>query len=133
MDKTSSNPATDDGEAGRVKALDDRFGALEAEQERQGGLLEQIAAKLGGGKPDSDGPVTSADAPPAGPNPADMAEQMRQAVRDVRAEEAQADADRQHAADHAKLSAPEPEKTPREVMIKGKAKLQKVLFGGDGR
>jgi hypothetical protein len=104
----------------RVKSLDDRFGKIEAEQERQGGLLDKIAAKLDGGsqQPPAAEPVTRAD-----PAPGDMAEQMRQAVRDVNAEQAQADA--------AKDKTPAPEQAPREVMIRGKARLQRALFGGD--
>lgn len=110
------------GEEARVKSLDDRFGKIENEQERQGGLLEQILGKLGGDKAEGDPPVTRADEP--GPSAGDMAEQMRQAVRDVRAEEA-AEAAKQQPKE------PEPEKTPREVMVKGKDRLQRALFGSD--
>lgn len=123
--------AEQDGEAGRVKSLDDRFGALEHEQSEQRGMLSQILGKLGGGGDAPKGePVTRGDDPLAGPDPGSMAEQMRQAVRDVRAEEAQAEKDRQHSADHDRLRTPDPEKAPREVMIRGKAKLQKIMFGG---
>lgn len=38
-----------DGEAGRVKALDERFGAIETEQREQRGILDKIAATLTGG------------------------------------------------------------------------------------
>ncbi len=129
MDKTSSAPATDDGEAGRVKSLDDRFGAIEARQEKQEGLLEQILGKLGGGGGEAE-PVTRGDEP-AAPSPGEMAEQMRQAVRDVRAEEAAEQARAAHDADHAKMRTPEPEQTPREVMIRGKARLQRLMFGAE--
>lgn len=56
---------------------------------------------------------------------------MRTAVREVNAEAAAAERDRQHAADHEQMRKPAPEQAPREVMVKGKARLQKALFGGD--
>lgn len=106
---------------------DARFEKIEAEQERQGSILDEIRAALKGGH---DTPAAA----PAGadePAPADMAEQMRQAVRDVNAEQQQADHDRQHAADHDRMRRPEPETTPREAMARGKARLQRAMFGGD--
>ena len=102
--------------------VDDRLTKVEHEQERQGGLLDKIWDKLGGTSPEGDTSVTRADDPKAAA--ADMTEQMRQAVRDVRAEEAAA-------AGTQEPKKPEPETTPREVMIKGKAKLQSALFGKD--
>jgi hypothetical protein len=105
------------GDAPLAKRVD----TIEAEQQRQGGILEEIRDKLTGtshpGQPDQ---VTRGDDP--GPSAADMGEQMRQAVRDVRAEEAAAKQE---------PTTPPPETTPREVMIKGKEKLQKIMFGGD--
>jgi hypothetical protein len=57
---------------------------------------------------------------------------IKQAVRDVGAEQAQADADAAHAADHDKLRQPkEPEHAPRESMPTWKQKLQKAAFGID--
>lgn len=103
--------------------LTERVGKIEAEQQRQGGILERIEGMLAGG-PDSDAPPVTGTDPAAGP--ADMAEQMRQAVRDVQAEE---DAAAGRAARLGKK--PEPETTPREVMIRGKDRLQRALFGGD--
>ena len=103
-------PAPDDS-----APLAKRVDGLEAEQQRQGGVLDEIKGMLAG----RGEPVASADDP--GPSAADMAEQMRQAVRDVNAEAAAA----------APPAAPEPETTPREVMIKGKDKLQRIMFGGD--
>lgn len=103
-----------------------RVDSIEAEQQRQGGILDQILGKLGTLSPGGDSTVTTGTEPPAGP--ADMTEQMRQAVRDVQAE---ADAEAGRAARLGKK--PEPETTPREVMIKGKDRLQRALFGGDPR
>ena len=106
--------------------LPERVGKIEAEQERQGGILDQILGKLDHLSPSGDSSVTEGTEPPAGP--ADMTEQMRQAVRDV-----QAEAD-QEAGKAARLGKkPEPETTPREVMLKGKDRLQRALFGSDPR
>jgi hypothetical protein len=95
--------------------LAQRVDGLEVEQKRQGGVLDRIENLL----TTSGDTVTSADQPPAAAA-ADMGEQMRQAVRDVRAEEAAA-----------APAPPPPETTPREVMIRGKDKLQRALFGSD--
>lgn len=105
--------------------LPERVGKIEAEQKRQGSLLDRIASKLDGLSPADNDSVTKGTAPPAGP--ADMTEQMRQAVRDVQAE---TDAE---AGKAARLGGkrPDPETTPREVMIRGKERLQRALFGGD--
>lgn len=107
--------------------LPERVGKIEAEQERQGGILDQILGKIDGLSPAGDTSVTTGTTPPAGP--ADMTEQMRQAVRDVQAE---ADAEAGRAA-RLGPKRPEPETTPREVMLKGKDKLQRIVFGGDPR
>lgn len=103
--------------------LEQRVGKIESEQERQGGVLDQILGKLTGSG--SETTVTEGTDPPAAPG--DVAEQMRQAVRDVQAE---ADAE---AGKAARLGGkrPDPETTPREVMVKGKDKLQRLMFGGD--
>jgi hypothetical protein len=98
--------------------LERRVDSIENEQRRQGGILDQILGKLSG---DNDAPVTRAADPAAAAG--DMTEQMRQAVRDVRAEEA--------AAAKTQPSSPEPETVPREVTLKGKDRLQRALFGGD--
>ena len=100
--------------------LEQRVGKLEDGQETLSGKLDQILSRLPGSGPAPEPAVTHGDPAPAA-DPAAMAEQMRQAVRDVNAEAAAASAPR----------APEPETVPREVMIKGKAKLQKALFGSE--
>ena len=98
--------------------VDERVTRIEREQERQGTVLDRIVGILG--DTPSDTTVTRADAPAS---VADMGEQMRQAVRDVRAEEA--------AASKPEATTPPPETTPREVMIRGKERLQRALFGSD--
>jgi hypothetical protein len=110
-------PAADDS-----APLAKRVDTIEAEQQRQGGILDEIRAKLTG-SPEGDTHVTKGTDPPAA-SAADMAEQMRQAVRDVRAEEAAAAA-------KGKPAEPAPETTPREVMVRGKDRLQRLMFGGD--
>lgn len=119
-DETGTGASSAGGDEGRPLAA--RVDTIEAEQQRQGGILEQIRDHLTGtdhpSQPDN---VTRADTPAA--SAAEMAEQMRQAVRDVNAEAA--------AASTAQPARPEPETTPREVMVRGKDKLQRVLFGGD--
>lgn len=118
MTATPPEPAPAPAAPDHDAPLASRVDGLEAEQQRQGGVLDEIKGLLTS-RPQGDPPVTSADPVP----PGDMAEQMRQAVRDVQAEAAATVKD--------KPAAPEPETTPREVMIKGKERLQRALFGGD--
>ena len=110
-------------DGGQDQSLGKRVDGLETEQKRQGGVLDRIEGLLTDRDKDS-GTVVNADPPPAGVNPAEMAEQMKQAVRDVQAED---DAALGRQVRHR----PPPEQTPREVMVKGKARLQRALFGGD--
>lgn len=117
---TPPDPPAPDPEAGRIKSIAD----LQAEQERQGGVLDKILSRLAGA-PEPDTSVTSADPAPAAAA-ADMGAQMRQAIKDVQAEE-DAELGRQHRLG----KRPEPETSPREVMVRGKDRLQRALFGGD--
>jgi len=107
-----TTPPADDGQP-----LDKRVADLEAGQQRQDSKLDRVIDMLSGSTK-GDEPVTSADAPGAGA--VDIAEQVRQAVRDVNAESAKTE-----------QKAPAAEMTPREVGVKGKAKLQRALFGSD--
>jgi len=115
-----TTPPGQDAEGGRIESID----SIRAEQERQAGLLDTILARLPG-VGDGDTSVTTGTEAPA--PAADMTEQMRQAVRDVQAE-ADAEAGKQLRLGGKR---PEPETTPREVMVKGKDRLQRLLFGGD--
>jgi hypothetical protein len=123
----SQDPGQDpgQGQGDSTAPLAERVDSIETEQKRQGGLLDQILGKLGG---EESAPVTQGDPPPA-VAAADMAEQMKQAVRDVQAEQ-DAEVGRQQRLGRTR---PEPETQPREVMIKGKQRLQRALFGGDPR
>ena len=115
-------PPAGTGEASRIQSLDERFGKIETEQQQQRGLLEQIRDSLTGRNSPPAGSAPAASPPaPAAAAAADMAEQMRQAVRDVHAEESAAGP-----------GTPAPEKTPRETgRIGGKERLQRVFFGKD--
>jgi hypothetical protein len=111
-EKTETTPPADSS-----APLERRVGDLERGQERQDSKLDEVIDLLSGSA-GGDTPAASADQPPAGA--ADITEQVRQAVRDVNAEAASKEQGR-----------PAPEMTPREVGVKGKAKLQGWLFGGD--
>jgi len=126
--KQQDDPGTGEGDpAGGTD--DQRLAKLEEKVDSQGSALERIEAAVGklagGGDTPPATAVTSGTQPPAA-DPAVMAEQMRQAVRDVQAE---ADAE---AGKAARLrTGPPPETTPREVMVKGKDRLQALVFGKD--
>jgi hypothetical protein len=99
--------------------LEQRVGKLETGQESLSGKLDTILEKLSGGGVSAPAPAAvTADPAPA---PADMTEQMRQAVRDVQAETLAKTAP----------ATPAPEITPREITVRGKEKLQRMLFGKD--
>lgn len=110
----------DDPKPPEPAPVDERVTRIEREQERQGSVLDKIVGMLSNDDDPGDTTVTRADPPVS---VADMGEQMRQAVRDVRAEEA--------AASTTQDKTPPPETTPREVMIRGKERLQRALFGQD--
>ena len=62
-------------------------------------------------------------------------DEIKKAIRDVRAEDVAAEAQQAHDAEHARLrqgtQPREPEQQPREAMPRGKGRLQKILFGAD--
>lgn len=98
-----------------LEELARRQQATDQKIDKTDGKLDEVLGLLRGGKtPPAGGPG------PAPAAPADMAEQMRQAVRDVAAEQA---------ASKPPPAAPAPEVPPREVLVRGKARLQRVLFG----
>lgn len=98
------------------QSLDKRVGALETGQESLAEKVDKILGIVSGGhKQEPTESVTTADQPAA-----DMAEQMRQAVRDVHAERDQADAGKK---------APEPEHRPREAGQPGRQRAARILYG----
>lgn len=101
--------------------IDQRVTALESGQESLTEKVDKILGIVSGdrGPKDDEASTTVAD-----PAPADMAEQMRQAVRDVHAERDQADAGKH---------TPVPEKPPREAGQPARQKLAGVLYGKEPR
>ena len=117
-------PAGDDKEASRITTIED----LSARQDRTESKLDRILGLLGSST-GNDAPASGAD-----PAPRPVLDDIKKAIRDVGAEQQQAQADAAHAADHDRLRSAqqqkEPENTPRDAMIHGKERLQKMLFGG---
>lgn len=109
-----TQPATEP-EPAPGDTLETRVGKLETGQESISTKVDRILGILD--KPaDPGGPVTTADpAPPA----VDVAEQMRQAVRDVHAETEAA----------AKKDPPKPEVQPREAGQPFRQRLGEVIHG----
>lgn len=130
-DPSSSSSATPpaDPEASRIKSYDDRFKSLEDEQRKQGTVLEQILSKVGAA-PSGSGPVNPASSEQV---PADIGEQMRQAIRDVGAEDRERSQREQHDLEHQRMRdrGEHPEHRPRERRTPLRARLQKHVFGID--
>lgn len=97
--------------------LETRVGKLETGQESIAGKVDKILGILDKPADPAAEPVTTADPAPDAP---DMAEQMRQAVRDVHAEAAAA---------AAKDSKPKPEVQPREAGQPFRQRLGEVIHG----
>jgi hypothetical protein len=128
-----ADPPPGQDEADRIQTLDARFGAIETEQKTQRGLLEQIAAAVGGTGPAAaahDKAEARTQDRLANPPAATIADQVRQAVKDVQAEQDQAARDQAHQADHDKLRQAS-EQPPREPQSGPRARLQRILYGGD--
>lgn len=119
-------------EADRVESLDARFGKIETEQAEQKNLLSQILDKVSGAAP-ADGKAHAKAQEhteqrlDAGTS---IADQVRQAVKDVGAEQAQKEAADAHERDHQALREAR-EKQPRETQSGWRGKLQKAMYGGD--
>lgn len=111
-DEPAPGPAAEDG------TLTERVDKLETGQESMSAKLDTILDRLTG-PPASDEPVTRADEPAA----ADMAEQMKEAVRAVHAERDQA----------AAKEAPRPEVQPREAGQPAKQRMAAILFGKEAK
>jgi hypothetical protein len=122
-----------DGEVGRIEALDERFGRIESEQAEHRALLEQIRDAIAGKGPAKDAHDKAQERTEgrlAHPPAQSVAEQVRAAVAAVGAEQAQAEADKQHAADHDKLRELA-ERPPREAMGGFRGRLARAMYGGD--
>ena len=129
--KTTQPPAPAAGEPAPPAGggLEDRVNGLEAEQKRQGGMLEQILAKLPGKAP-------AAGAPDPDPSGKSVAELVREGIEKLEADKAakaKADADEQARQDHAarikaleELAPAENAATPVGAFRAG---VQRVMFG----
>lgn len=132
MANTPAPPAQPQGQPpaqqGAPADEEQRFAAIEAEQKRQGGMLETIVEKLGG-----TAKTGAADAHAQGAAGTEtylskdevIAEATRKAVEAVGAQAA----DAAHQADHDKLRTPPPEHQPRER--NWRTRMQGRLYGGD--
>ena len=117
---------TEQQQAGPDTGTDDRLTALEDEQERQGGILEQILATLKGrGTASASGSGASSRDPDAGKSIADL---VREGVE-------QLDREKQQRADDRERLARLEERTPAETVSTpaGRARgwLQRYGFGID--
>jgi hypothetical protein len=126
-DQAGGNQPSPDGdrEGGRITTIQE----LKTEQDRQAGVLDELLSIVkGGGQPArASGQPSSGAAAPAG-QPAPLSE-IKQAIRDVHAED-QAEADRA-AGEAARKNPkqPEPEHVPRESAPGWKTRMQGALFG----
>ena len=129
-----NDPAPDPGTPPKAEPLAERVGAIEAEQQRQGGILERIeqalagSPKASGGTPPSASGVT--EPPPAGPS---IAEQVRKGVEEIEARKAKEAADKEaadkEAAWRASVDERLPERKPSEPATGRKQKMQERIFG----
>jgi hypothetical protein len=126
----TSPPAT---EPPKGEPLAERVGAIEAEQQRQGGILERIEQALAG-SPKASGTPSTGPTPDGGTTGGlSVAEQVRQGVEEIEARKAKEAADAAAAdADKAwRASVDErlPERKPSEPATGRKVRLQERLFG----
>lgn len=117
--------------------LEGRVDGLEAEQKRQGGMLEQILARLPGSHPGGQ-TGQSGQAAPAAPNGKSVAELVREGIDHLEAEKAtkaEADANRTAREEHAARIKALEERAPKETAATPlgglRARAQRVVFGID--
>lgn len=127
--ENTGQPPSDQG----PKQEEQRIDQLEQRQNSMDSKLDRILDRLGGGGKDQ-GDAGSSGQParqdPPADRPGQIQDQMAEAIRAVRAEEKAEEARRQHDADHQRMKPPQ-ETAPREVTVRGKARLQRALFGGE--
>lgn len=123
-----NDPAPDPQPQPQGEPLAARVGAIETEQQRQGGILERIEQALAG-SPKAGGPSSGNDDPPG----ESVADQVRRGVEEIEAKK-QRDAAEQAAKDadaawRASVDERLPERKPSEPATGRKTKLQERLFG----
>jgi hypothetical protein len=116
-----------DAETDRITTIKD----LKTEQNRQAGVLDELLSIVKGGGQHTGTAHGQASGPAApGQQPAALSD-IKQAIRDVHAED-QAEADRaagEAARKNPPGKEPEPEHTPREAAPTWKTRMQGALFG----
>lgn len=117
-------------------ALEGRMSAVEAEQQRQGGMLEQILDRLPGKNPGGQTGHANDPGPAAGGK--SVAEQVREGIEALereRATAAEGEANRKAREDHAARLAALEERAPKETAATPigalRARAQRVMFGID--
>lgn len=126
---TSADPPPSGG-------LEQRVSGLEAEQKRQGGLLEQILDRLPGSGPSGgqNGPTGTA-APASGKSVAEQVREGIEALERERATAAEGDANKKAREDHAARLAALEERLPAETAATPvgafRARVQRGFFGID--
>jgi hypothetical protein len=130
------DPQTPPAPAPAPAGTEDRLQAVEAEQARQGGLLEQILDRLPGKAPaGGQGGRSGPDPAPGGKSVAEQVREGIEALERERAAAAEADAAKQAREDHAARLAALEERVPNETAATPvgafKAKVQRVMFGID--
>jgi hypothetical protein len=113
-------------EEGRIESLDTRFGAIETEQREQRGMLDKILTAVSGTGGQAAATAHRADTTVVDDRldrPSRIQDQMKEAIRAVNAEQQQAQ--------QPGPAAPAAEAAPAEVAIRGKQRLQQIVFGKD--
>jgi len=125
-----------DPEAGRIQALDDRFGAIETEQREQRGILDKVLAAVtpgGDAAPPGGHAAGSGAASGAAPLPspaAAIAQQVRDEIAAADARRAQQDADKAWRDDvTATVEKVKAEQQPRPPQTGIRARLQRAMIG----
>lgn len=121
-----------DPEAGRITTIEDIAARQHATDGKVDTLMGKVDQLLGGSQHREPAGPGQATGQPAG-QPADHLDEIKRAIRDVRAEDQAADQQAAHDAEHARLRDGQkpPEQQPREAAVRGKQRLQKILFGAD--
>jgi len=121
-----------DGESARITTIEDLAARQQATDSRLDGLAGKIDQLLGGSRAARE-PDPGAAGAPSSPGGATGLDAIRQAIRDVHAEDKTAADQAAHAAEHDRLRAARDaaERQPREAMATWKGKLQKTMFGAD--
>lgn len=127
----ADDPSTETGP--KDEPLAERVGAIEAEQQRQGGILERIEQALAGSPKASGTPSTTPTPDGETAGGLSIEEQVRQGVEKIEAKK-QADAEAAAAKDadaawRASVDERLPERKPAEVVPGRKAKLAERMFG----